>query len=601
MKKELTGYPSIYLPQSVDATYFEKKPIIPSLDIITLLKLLSIKNRDLPAIDCDNLTASYKKLIEDAHKLSNGFRELGVKKGDIITISLPSNYQALLCFFALNEIGAVTTYIDTYASEVEILNYLSKYESPILINFDKSKEYNEQIKNKSNVKYIITLKDILRNSKYFNYDYKSNESDYNLNFHTLGSLAKFQKDKIHLPNKGTDDALILYTSGSTGQPKAVVLTNKNILAAEMYAGNTSHTENITATKTMVTVPLRYPYGFVTSGLTSLLWGKETILTPRWDSNTVEYYLGKKPNIIFGSPAVLDMVMRLTPHDMDLSQITHFISGGDFLTLDTANRAYEFFRKHNNISLEIGNGCGNAETVSIGSTPVGVPLKQSTAGKILVGTTPLIIDKDIPDDVPINNGDDLEEKKYGEVGELCLAGEFVFKEYYGEPEKTKLVKFRRNGKTFFRTGTLGFIDKDGYFTPVNRKSRFFIRSTGHKVYLDNVQRIIGASCKDIVDVACVKVPYEGELYITKAYIVLKDNIIPNEDEIRKIYNCLLFPIDINGYLEQLKEYEIPKDIEFVTALPRITGTEKIDYLTLENDALVKSKTKNKEMKLVRTKK
>ena len=596
MKKELTGYPSIDLPQSVNATFWEKNPIIPGIDITTILKLLSRKNRDLPAIDSDNLKATYKELLEDSHNLSLGFRELGVKKGDIVTISLPSNYQALLCFFALNEIGAITTYIDNYASEVEIMSYLSKYQSPILINFDKSKEYNEKLRSKSNVRYIITLSDDLVNCKDFNFDYNLNKSDHLLNFNTLGNLAKFQKDSFHLPNRGNDDALILYTSGSTGQPKAVVLTNKNILAAEMYAGNTSHTENITGTKTMTCVPLRYPYGMVTSLLTSLLWGKEAIMTPRWDSKTVEYYFRKNPNIVFGSPAVLDMVIKLLPKDMDLSQISHFISGGDFLTVEHANRAYAFFKEHNNSAVEIGNGCGNAETVSIGSTPVGVPLKQSTAGKILVGTTPLIIDKDIPDDKPITNGNELEEKKYNEIGELCLAGDFVFKKYFGEPDKTECAKFVRNGKTFFRTGTLGFIDKDGYFTPTNRKSRFFIRSTGHKVYLDNVQRIIGASYKGIADIACVKVPDDDELYITKAYVVLKQDVIPNEDTIHMINDSLLVPTNIDGKLEQLKEYEIPKDFEFVTELPRIPGTEKIDYTTLEQDALQK-----KEKGLCRVKK
>lgn len=596
MKKELTGYPSIDLPQSVNATFLEKNPIIPGIDITTILKLLSRKNRDLPAIDSDNLKATYKELLEDSHNLSLGFRELGVKKGDIVTISLPSNYQALLCFFALNEIGAITTYIDNYASEVEIMSYLSKYQSPILINFDKSKEYNEKLRSKSNVRYIITLSDDLVNCKDFNFDYNLNKSDHLLNFNTLGNLAKFQKDSFHLSNRGNDDALILYTSGSTGQPKAVVLTNKNILAAEMYAGNTSHTENITGTKTMTCVPLRYPYGMVTSLLTSLLWGKEAIMTPRWDSKTVEYYFRKNPNIVFGSPAVLDMVIKLLPKDMDLSQISHFISGGDFLTVEHANRAYAFFKEHNNSTVEIGNGCGNAETVSIGSTPVGVPLKQSTAGKILVGTTPLIIDKDIPDDKPITNGNELEEKKYNEIGELCLAGDFVFKKYFGEPDKTECAKFVRNGKTFFRTGTLGFIDKDGYFTPTNRKSRFFIRSTGHKVYLDNVQRIIGASYKGIADIACVKVPDDDELYITKAYVVLKQDVIPNEDTIHMINDSLLVPTNIDGKLEQLKEYEIPKDFEFVTELPRIPGTEKIDYTTLEQDALQK-----KEKGLCRVKK
>lgn len=290
-----------------------------------------------------------------------------------------------------------------------MLNYLKKYQSPLLINFDKSRKENEELKNRSKIKHIVTLDSSRVDSREITLDYHSDGSEVFINFHTLGSIAKTQKDSFHLPNSGNDDSLILYTSGSTGQPKAVVLTNKNILSAQMYAGNTSHTENITGTKTMSCVPLRYPYGMVTSLLTSLLWGKEVILASDWNSGTVEYYFSKKPNIIFGSPAVLELTMKFVPKDMDLSQVSHFISGGDFLTLEHAKRGYEFFARHNNTTVELGNGCGNAETVSIGSTPVGVPLKQSTAGKILVGTTPLLIDKDILDDTPITNGDTLQEK------------------------------------------------------------------------------------------------------------------------------------------------------------------------------------------------
>lgn len=454
---------------------------------------------------------------------------------------MPSNYQAIVSFLALNELGAITTFIDTYSSKDEVLSYLSAYKSPILINFDKSKEENEEIKKKSNVKYIITLRDSLSNSRNINLDYHLNDSDILIDFHTLGSISKYQMDRIYLPNKGNDDSLILYTSGSTGQPKAVVLTNKNVLSAQMYAGNTSHTENITGTKTMTCVPLRYPYGMVTSLLTSLLWGKEAIMTPNWDSNTVEYYFRKNPNIVFGSPAVLDLTMKFLPKDMDLSQVSHFISGGDFLTVEHAERGYDFFKIHGNPNIEIGNGCGNAETVSIGSTPVGVPLKQSTAGKILVGTTPMIIDKDIPDNIPIAHPELLQEKTYYEVGELCLAGENVFKEYFGEPDKTVCSKFTRKGKNFFRTGTLGFIDEDGYFTPTDRKSRFYIRSTGHKVYLDNVQRIIASADNRIADCAAVKIPDVNELYVTKVYIVLTEGVIPTEDVKKDILKNIIAPI------------------------------------------------------------
>ena len=99
MKNEkYTGYPSIDLPQTKDSTFFEKNPIIPNVDVVTLLNLLRRKDGNLPAIDSNELKATYGQLKKDAHQLYLAFKELGVKKGNIVTISLPSNYHAIACF-----------------------------------------------------------------------------------------------------------------------------------------------------------------------------------------------------------------------------------------------------------------------------------------------------------------------------------------------------------------------------------------------------------------------------------------------------------------------------------------------------------------------
>ena len=144
--------------------------------------------------------------------------------------------------------------------------------------------------------------------------------------------------------------------------------------------------------------------------------KEAILAPDISKDTISYYYSKNPNIVFGSPALLDLTIKNIPNNQDLSSVTHFISGGDFLTPQHAKRGNDFFEQHG-ATVEIGNGSGNAETVSSGTTPIGVPLRPETAGKILVGSKVMIVDPDT-----------MEEKKYGEEGMLCVSGKHVFKEY-----------------------------------------------------------------------------------------------------------------------------------------------------------------------------
>ena len=148
--KELTGYASIDNPQSIGSTYFEKNPIIPSVNIYTLIKLLSKGKLDDPAVDCLDLKANYKKLLDDAVTISLALKELGVKKGDIVSVAMPNLYQGLATYFACNRIGAVTSYLDAVASPEEVNSYLNLFESPILINFDKSDEYNKKLPHEQN-------------------------------------------------------------------------------------------------------------------------------------------------------------------------------------------------------------------------------------------------------------------------------------------------------------------------------------------------------------------------------------------------------------------------------------------------------------------
>lgn len=571
-EKKLTGYTSIDKPQNKGYSFLEKNPIIPNMSIYNAIKLINGFYGKKTAIDCIDLNVHYNQLFNDSVTISKALKELGVRKGSIVSVCMPNYYQAVASFLACNRIGAVTTFLNPSSPENEICDYLNTFESPILINYNKTQKENNIIKSKSNVKYIVTLNNSnLCNLSLNNNYHITNSSENLIDFNSLGSIAAFQKNGFS-NNSGKDNSLILFTSGTTGKPKSVVLTNENVLAAGIYLKNSSHAHSLEGEKTLVCVPFSYPYGFVTSTLMSLLSSKTAILAPDISKDTISYYLKKNPNLIFGSPALLDLIMKNVPDNQDLSSINTFVSGGDFLTPSHAKEGHEFFKKHNAKNVSIGNGSGNAETVSCGTNPTGVEIRPETAGKILVGTDAIIVDPDT-----------LEEKKYNEEGLLCVSGKHVFKEYYKQPELTNNAKFEKNGKVYFKTGTLGFIDKDAYFTLTGRQSRFYIISTLNKVYCDHIQTII-SYLDDVKACAIVKVPDEKMLYVNKAYIVLKDNInVSTSEMIEKIKKPIA---SSEGDIEQLKWYEIPTYIEFVSELPRKKGTEKIDYTLLEQDALEK---------------
>lgn len=579
-----TGYPSIDNIHNKDYSFFDRNSIIPDMSIYNTINMLSTFYRKEEAVDCLDLNVNYDEMINDTVLLSKTFKELGIKKGDIISVSMPNFYQGVIVYLAANRIGAVTTFINSMSSIEEVLGYLNEFESSLFINFDKDSVYNKKIKDNSKVKNIITLnKDEINTKNYGNITSSANGYRDDLFFSDIGSIAKYYKRPIYTLYGGKEDSLILFTSGSTGNPKSVVLTNQNILASGIYMKNTGRIKAKVGERCLVCVPFSYPYGFATSTIMSLICGRVAVLAPTLSKDNIRYYLSKNPNYVFGSPALLELIKRNVKDSDDLSSIHTFVSGGDFLTVSQNKAGVEFFRKHGAETI-ICNGSGNAETVGTNTMAVGSINKPETVGRVLVGTKAIVV-----------NPDTLEEVKYGEEGMLCISGKHVFKGYYKNEDMSRETKFVYKGIEYYKTGNMGILDTDGYFTLTGRSSRYYIRSDLNKVYLEHIQNVI--SLIDVVDSCCV-VPKEDKdlLFTNKAYVVLKDGVLPSLEVSDYIMNMCYKPLynSVTGEMVQLKPFEVPESITFLDVLPR-TKADKVDYTFLENMAKNEVKIKKKELK------
>ena len=332
-------------------------------------------------------------------------------------------------------------------------------------------------------------------------------------------------------------------------------------------------------KCLVCVPFSYPYGLDTSTIMSLICGRIAVLAPDLTKDNICYYLSKNPNYIFGSPALLELIKRNAKDEDDLSSIHTFVSGGDFLSSTKNKDGVEFFKKHN-ADVTICNGSGSAETAATNTMAVGSVNKPETVGRVLVGTKAIVV-----------NPDTMEELKYGEEGMLCISGKHVFKEYYKEIEKSKNTKFIYKGNEYYKTGNIGTLDTEGYFTLTGRSSRYYIRSDLNKVYLEHIQNVI--SLIDVVDSCCVvEKPDKDLLFTNKAYIVLKDGILPTKEVSDYIMNMCYKPFynPITGETIQLKPFEVPESITFLDSLPK-TLADKVDYKLLEKMAKEESEQVN----------
>lgn len=585
-EKILTGYPSIDNVHNSDYSFMERYPIIPNLSIYNAISLLSTFYRKEEAIDCLDLNVNYNELLKDAITMSKALKELGIKKGDIVSVAMPNFYQGVVTFLACNRIGAVTTFINSMSSIEEVLSYLNEFESKLFINYDKDNDYNRKIKVNSKVEYVLTLRNNEINAKNYN-DIITAADGYSdfLTFNDIGTIANYYKKPIYTLYGGKNTAQILFTSGSTGNPKSVVLTNENIMASGIYMKNSGRIKAKVGERCLVCVPFSYPYGLDTSTIMSLLCGRTAILAPNIGKDNIRYYLSKSPNFVFGSPALLELIKRNVLDTDDLSSIHTFISGGDFLSSAQNMAGVDFFKRHNADTI-ICNGAGNAECGGANTNAVGLKLKLDTVGRVLVGPDYMVV-----------NPNTMEEVKYGEEGMLCISGKHIFKEYYKDEEKTCEVKFIYNGKEYYKTGNIGILDTDGYFTLTGRSTRYYIRSDLNKVYLEHIQNVL--SLIDVVDRCCVVPKADKDLLFTnKAYVVLKDGVLPTrevEDYIIEMCHKSLFN-SVTGEYIQLKPFEIPESVAFLDSLP-LTKADKVDYKLLENMAKEEDsiKIKKKELK------
>ena len=573
-----TGYPSIDNKHNDGKSFFQKHQFIPSMSIYNMLGMISSFYREAIAVDCLDLRVTYQELLDNADILARSFKELGIKKGEVVVASMPNFFQAIAVYLAANKIGAITSFLNPGCTKEEIKYYLNEFESPLYVDYDKDDEYNSEIKRDTKVRQTITLKKEHVNIKTFN-EIKTGDigySDY-LSFNDMKLVADYYKGFINPLQSGKNDSLILFTSGSTGNPKSVVLTNENIIASGLYMKNTGNIVTKKGEKCLICVPFSYPYGFATSTIMSLICGREAILTPNMDMQTVDYFLKKNPNYIFGSPAVLELIMRAASDDLDLSSAHSFISGGDFLYPKKVEEAIEWFKKHNS-DIEMFNGSGNAETAGASTIAVGSPIKRDTVGRVLVGSTAAMLKVDEFDKVV----EPYEEVKYGEEGVLCIGGKHVFKEYYNNPELTSQNKVTYNGKEYMLTGAIGFLDEEGYFHMTRRASRFYIKADSNKVYLEHLQIIMDGI--DVVD-ECVAVqrPNDEELFDTKVFVKLKDGVEPTDEIKNYIYAKLESGFSPSESTRPLKSFEIPASMEFVSKIKRTQDSEKLDFRFYEEEA------------------
>lgn len=573
-EKELTGYPSIDKPW---LKYYSEEAISAPLPECTIYEYMYENNKDYPndiALLYFNRKITYGELFANIDKTAKAFTAIGVKKGDIVTVAMPSMPEALYCVYALNRLGAVANMIHPLASENEICNYLNEVESTVFVMFTGTYELIKNALGRTSVKTAVVASpaESLSAPVRFLYKLKTKETKFGADaiFQSWSTFINAGKDmtvnyQSHDPNEMT---IISHTGGTTGEPKGVMCTDKgvnSVISQDEKCMPHERQEHV-----LVVLPPFVNYSLVNGCLEPLAIGLTIALIPQYQPEKLDQYIAKyEPSHINSIPAYCEaMLTNNKLRAMDLSCIKYYYYGGDALSEKKEEEINEFLLTRG-VKYPLGTGYGCTELVC-GATvtypdcklqgSVGIPLVKVNSKVVEPGTT-----KELPFNVE---------------GELCFTGPSLMIGYYEKPNATAdVVKIHEDGNRWLHTGDLGHITEDGVVFVTSRIKRIIMtkRTDGQvtKMFPDRIEKAVLEH--PAVGLCCViGIEDEKRIHYPKAIVVLNSGYEKSSSLTTEILAICK---------EKLPDYMIPEIIEYRDDLPR-TSRGKVDYRTLEQETASK---------------
>ena len=530
---------------------------------------------DNVAFDFMGRPTTYRQMVHEIERCAKALKTIGVRENDKVTIAMPNCPQAIYMFYAVNLVGAVANMIHPLSAEKEIEFYLNESESVTAITLDQFYGKFEAIRENTKVVNIIiaSVKDAL--SQPLRAGYMLTEGR---------KIKKIPKDapvirwrefmrlseccfyKYRVERKSDDPAVILYSGGTTGTTKGIVLTNKNFnaLGEQVMAANPMFR---IGDKMLAAMPLFHGFGLGVCIHTMLSQGGRCILVPRFTAKSYAKDIVKyRCNFIAGVPTLYEALLRLPSMDgADLSCLKGVFSGGDSLSIELKKKFDTFLYDHKAV-IQVREGYGTTETVTACCLTPPHMFKEGSIGLPFPDTYIKIVEPDTDRELP-----------YGEEGEILLAGPTVMKEYMKHPDETaKTLRTHADGLTWVYTGDLGTMDEEGFVYFKGRAKRMII-SSGYNVYPGQIENILDANEK--VQMSCViGVPDPYKMQKVKAFVKLAKDV-PATEETKQ---------ELLAYCRKnIAKYAMPYDIEFKDDMPK-TLVGKVAYRALEEEELQKLK-------------
>ena len=526
------------------------------------------------AFDFMGRSTTYKKMIDQINKCAKALRTIGIRENDCVTIAMPNCPQAIFMFYAVNLVGGIANMIHPLSAEKEIEHYLNASNSVLAITLDQFYNKFENIRENTNVVNIIIasirdelsrpikagymltegrkIKPIPKDAPVIRWDQFmkiSNSCFYN-----------YKKER-----KANDPAVMLYSGGTTGTTKGIVLSNANFnnLGQQIVATNPMFRPG---DKMLAAMPLFHGFGLGVCIHSMLSQAGRVILLPRFTPKSyAKAILRNKCNFIAGVPTLFEALLRNDAmKNKDLSFLKGMFSGGDSLSVELKKKIDHFLYDHH-ATIQIREGYGTTETVTACCLTPPTMYKEGSIGIPFPDTYIKIVEPETDNELP-----------YGQEGEILLSGPTNMQCYWNNKEETDMTlqKSDFDGLTWVHTGDLGYMDEEGFVYFKGRSKRMII-SSGYNIYPAQLENIIDAH-DDVLMSCVIGVPDSYKMAKVKAFVTLKPGIQPSEEEKQKLLaHCS----------KHLAKYAMPYDIEFRDDMPK-TLVGKVAYRILEEEELMK---------------
>ena len=570
MSNELTGYPSIDKPW---LKYYSEEAINAELPAMTMYDYIYRCNKDNltgTAINYYGKKIIYAELFRNIESAAKAFTACGIREGDTVAICSFTIPEVIYAVYALNRIGAVANMIDPRTNPVRVKYYFqlsnSKYYLILDRFFKKIKDALPEDAEKITVR--LSIGNSLPAMKKAAYSLKAPKTE-NFGLSWKDFLQKGNSVEYKpVPYQPDKPAVIVYTGGTTGVPKAAVMSNDTMNAAAFQTVLTCTSP--TRGKTILNImPPFLAYGIVCGIHAAFAWQLINLIISWFEPETLGELVKKhKPFLMAGVPMHYEKLMDSPKmKNFDLSFFEMPICGGDKLNEQTEKRINNFFESHNS-KYRIIKGYGMTEVGSATAMCLHNANKPGSIGVPFCKTVITVFEPDTEN-----------ELKYAQEGEICFCTPAAMLGYLdNESETNNVLRTHSDGQKWVHSGDIGYMDEDGSVFIKGRTKRMIIRPDGHNVWPSLIENVILSheAVKECAVVGKTDKKYSSGKWPV-AFIVMNDDVKDENDvleKIRALCDDKLPPRDIAA------EY---------TALPNLPHTDmgKIDFRALEKIADEKS--------------